>query len=124
MKRSIFIFLFLFFLFLFSASFAKNYTPAKGYHNYQELTKLIKKVAARNSKIARLVSIGKTGEGREIWALQISGTKGKKPDEKQALLICGNLEGDHVIGSVVALGIADYFISGYGKNPQILRLAD
>ncbi len=124
MKRTIPLFLFLFFLFRFSPNFAGDYTPAKGYHSYNELTKLIKKVAEKNSKIARLVSIGKTGQGRDIWALQISGIKGKKPEEKQALLICGNLEGDHVIGSEVALGIADYFISGYGENAEITETLD
>ncbi|NOZ62431.1 MAG: hypothetical protein GXO74_12210 [Calditrichaeota bacterium] len=124
MKRSIPFFMFFFLLFFVYPNFAKDYHPAKGYHDYNQLTKIIKGIAAKNKKIARLVSIGKTGEGRDIWALQISGTKGKKPEEKQALLICGNIEGDHVIGSEVAAGVADYLISGYGSNPQITETLD
>ena len=124
MKRSVLFFMFIFLLFLVYPNFAKDYHPAKGYHNYSQLTKSIKKIAAKNKKIAQLVSIGKTGEGRDIWALQISGVKGKKPEEKQALLICGNIEGDHVIGSEVALGIADYLISGYGSDHTITTALD
>jgi hypothetical protein len=44
--------------------------------------------------------------------------------EKQALLICGNLEGDHVIGSEVALGIAEYFVKQYGKNDKVTEVLD
>jgi murein tripeptide amidase MpaA len=56
--------------------------------------------------------------------MQISGTKGLSPLEKQALLICGNLEGDHVIGSEVALGIADFLIEGYGKDENVTKALD
>lgn len=101
-----------------------KFTPATGYHNYAELSNALKALVSQNNKIASLTSIGKTGQGRDIWAIQISGTKGKSALEKQALLICGNLEADHVIGSEVALGIAQYLINGYGKNQEVSDLLD
>ena len=81
-------------------------TAAAGYHDYAGLSSALKELAQQNSRIIQLRSIGKTGGGRDIWMLQISGTKGPDPLSKQALLIVGNAEGDHVIGSEVALGIA------------------
>ena len=111
-------------LFMIPGWAAEKYNPSQGYHNYAALTSSLKNLATKNKKITKLISIGQTQQGRDIWALQISGKKGKSPTEKQALLICGNLEGDHVIGSEVALGIAEYFIDGYGKDNEVTKILD
>jgi len=96
---------------------------ADGYHNYQELTQAIKNLVAKNSQVAKIQSMGKTLQGRDLWVIQMSGTKGI-PEGKQALLIVGNLEGDHLIGSEVALGIVEYLIDGYGKDEQVTEMLD
>lgn len=101
-----------------------NLHPAKGYHNYSALTKALTDLSVQNPKIAKLLSIGKTLKGRDIWMLQISGATGRSPQEKQALLICGNAEGDHLIGSEVALGIAEYLIKSYGTKDQVTQILD
>lgn len=95
-----------------------------GYHDYESFTRSIKQITAKNRRITKLESIGKTLKGRDIWMLQISGVKGPKPEVKQALLICGNLEGDHVVGSEVALGIAEYLVSQYGKETKVTQMLD
>ncbi|MCU0643001.1 MAG: M14 family metallopeptidase [bacterium] len=111
---------------IFNAEMAADDTPhpANGYHNYSSLTKALKDLSDQNKKITRLFSIGQTLKGRDLWMLQISGERGLAPQEKQALLICGNAEGDHVIGSEVALGIADYLIKGYGKIAEVTDILD
>ncbi|MFZ5518166.1 MAG: M14 family metallopeptidase [Candidatus Zhuqueibacterota bacterium] len=101
-----------------------SYAPSAGYHNYKELTQALKELSTRYSKITRLSSIGTTGQGRDIWMLQLSGEKGMAPEQKQALLLCGNLEGDHVIGSEVALGIAKTLAAGYGSDQEITAILD
>lgn len=111
-------------LFMATCWTAEKYNPSKGYHNYSALTKALKEVAANNKKLTKLISIGQTIKKRDIWALQISGLKDKSPQEKQALLICGNLEADHVIGSEVALGIAEYLINNYGKDTEVTNILD
>jgi len=121
-KTTVCIFLLLSLLFFPMTSSANN--PAEGYHDYNALTAALKQLAGRNPQIAKLTSIGKTSKGRDIWMMQISGAKGLSPLEKQALLICGNLEGDHVIGSEVALGIAGYLTEGYGKDEKVTRTLD
>ena len=109
---------------------AISHTPAaqadlsSGYHNYQALTQAVRQLAQRNPEITELITIGKTLKGRDIWLLQVSGTKGPAPEVKQALLVCGNLEGDHLIGSEVALGIAGHLINGYGKDEKITAILD
>jgi len=95
-----------------------------GYHDFQALSSALKQIASQNTNITKLISIGKTLKGKEIWLLRISGSNSPSPLEKQALLICGNLEGDHVIGSEVALGIAEYFVSQYGKDDKVTKVLD
>lgn len=97
---------------------------AEGYHTYRALTQALKQIASAHPNITQLVSLGKTLQGRDIWLLQVTGTKGPSPREKQALLICGNLEGDHLVGSEVALGIARYLAQNYGKDETVTRTLD
>jgi hypothetical protein len=122
-RTTVCIILFSSFLFFPMVSEAEG-NPADGYHDYKAMTADLKQLASRNPQIAKLSSIGKTLKGRDIWMMQISGTKGLSPLEKQALLICGNLEGDHVIGSEVALGIAEYLIDGYGRDEKVTKALD
>ena len=117
------IFLFLSLSLLPVVSFADG-NASEGYHTYTALTNALKQLTGKNPRIAKLISIGQTLKGRDLWMLQISGVKGPSPEEKQALLICGNLEGDHVIGSEVALGIAEYLIEQYGKDEKVTGILD
>ena len=96
--------------------------PASGYHDYRALTQKIKEIAAVNPNVTDLKSIGKSASGKDLWMLQVSG-KGKAT-EKQALLIAGNLEGDHVIGSEIALGIAGQLVRNYGADEEITEVLD
>ena len=93
-----------------------------GYHNYQALTQALKNIVGKNTKIAKLQSIGKSLQGRDLWMVQVSGTQGGNPEEKQALLVVGNLEGDHVVGSEVAMGMAEYLINGYGSDEKVTEI--
>ena len=122
-KTTLSLFLFFSFLLLPLTAPANNH-PAEGYHNHSALTNALKQLAGKNPQITKLTSIGKTLQGRDIWMMQITGTKGPSPLEKQALLICANLEGDHVIGSEVALRIAEYFIEGYGSDENVTKALD
>lgn len=122
-KMTLCIFLF-FSLLLLPLTAPANNHPAEGYHNHSALTNALKQLAGKNPRITKLTSIGKTLKGRDIWMMQITGTKGPSPLEKQALLICANLEGDHVIGSEVALGIAGYLVEGYGNDENVTKALD
>jgi hypothetical protein len=109
-------------LLMFPAGEVQAAQSADGYHNYTTLTQALKSAAAVNPQVAKLISIGKSLKGRDLWLLQISG-KGD-PLAKQALLIAANLEGDHVIGSEVALGIAESLIRGYGREEAVTKALD
>jgi hypothetical protein len=100
-----------------AADFAK-------YHTFQEFSAELKAIAAVNPSIARLTSIGKTREGRDIWAMEIANTAGRPVDQRPALLIAANFEGDHVVGSELALYLADFFVRGYASDAAVKQRLD
>ena len=56
-------------------------TPA--YHSYEEVTAELKSMAEKYPGIAELQSIGKSSEGRDIWALKISKKPEPDPENQQ-----------------------------------------
>jgi hypothetical protein len=100
-----------------AADFAK-------YHTFQELTAELKAIAAVNPSIARIASIGKTREGRDIWAVEIANPAGVPLDQRPALLIASNFEGDHLVGSELALYLADFFVRGYATDAVVKQRLD
>lgn len=74
------------------------------YLDYEELTATLERWAATWPGFARLDSLGRTEEGREIWLL----TVGPRPDEiRPAVWVDGNMHAAELCGSSVALGIAE-----------------
>jgi hypothetical protein len=57
------------------------------YHSYAEMVSEIEKVAAAHPEIVSLFSIGRSYEGRELWAAKLSDHVGVDEDEPEALFI-------------------------------------
>jgi hypothetical protein len=74
--------------------------PIDGYADYDGLTKRLQALAAP----AKLSSLGKTIGGREIHLVTI-GTG--KADEKPAILVVGTVHAPHLLGSELALRVAE-----------------
>ncbi|MBN2266053.1 MAG: hypothetical protein JW775_09600, partial [Candidatus Aminicenantes bacterium] len=83
---------------------------APKYHDHAGLTKALQALASAGKATARLESIGKSLEGRDIWALEIAGPGGVPPAKRPALLVCAGFEGDHLVGSEIALAVARYLL--------------
>jgi carboxypeptidase T len=60
----------------------------KEYHDYAELTKKLQDIHAKFPEITTLTSIGKSVEGRDIWALRVSGNL-KDADNLPASIFMG-----------------------------------
>ncbi len=103
---------------LFFVTFAPAQDFSK-YHSYDEMTAMLEDVVDRHRDIARLESIGKTLEGRDVWLVEIANTEGVPVGERPALFIGGNLEGDQVIGSELALYVIDSLLDRYGTDADV-----
>src|SRR5690606_35281395 len=75
-------------------------------------------LASTNTSLARLQSIGKSAEQKDIWLLTLS--QGD-PDQKPGLLIVAGVDGTHLAGSEIAVQIAEGFLSA-SKSDSIAKL--
>jgi hypothetical protein len=89
------------------------------YHTYAEMTALLRSLADAHKGISRLASIGKTAGGRDIWALEIADPAGTPVKERPALLVAANFEADHLVGSEIALAVADALLKGYPGDSEV-----
>jgi carboxypeptidase T len=98
--------------------------PAKDadYHNYAELTQKVQELAATYPNQAKLSSIGKSVDGREIWILRISGNL-PQADSLPAIIYMGGHHAREHLSVELPLYYAEYFLSEYRKgNPRIVNL--
>lgn len=98
----------------------ERYRPDQ-YHTYGELTDLLHAFAALYPDLCRLRSIGRSYEGREIWAAEL-GTG--KLSEKPGYYIDGNLHASEVTGCAAALYTIHHLLTGYGSDPEATRLLE
>ena len=88
------------------------------YHTYDEMTAALRDLAKTHANLAKLVEVAKTHEGRTIWAIEIANPAGTPVAERPALLIAANFEGDQLIGSELALYVAEQLLTGYAGEPD------
>jgi len=92
------------------------------YHDYSSLTRLLKQLVKKYPHLSQLESIGTTQSGHEIWALTISNNKTGAASEKAAVAVVGNIDGNHLIGSEIALFTASTLLDKYGKIDSVTQL--
>ncbi|MCJ7487487.1 MAG: M14 family metallopeptidase [Candidatus Aminicenantes bacterium] len=89
------------------------------YHTYAEMTAALQSLAGAHKTMARISSIGKTRGGRDIWAVEIANPAGVPPAKRPALLVAANFEGDHLIGSEIALSVVAFLLNNYPVNAEV-----
>ncbi|MBF0499388.1 MAG: zinc carboxypeptidase [Candidatus Riflebacteria bacterium] len=93
------------------------------YFTYDTMTAALKDMAQKYPNIARLSSIGKSIEGREIWAVKVS----NNPDKDQkipAALIMGAHHSREWISDEVPMEALKQMLAGYGKDETLTRLVN
>ncbi|MGI6344787.1 MAG: M14 family metallopeptidase [Bacillota bacterium] len=94
------------------------------YHRYHELTDFLKQAAEAYPDLARLHSIGRSYEGRDIWVMELSNRQVGDPACKPAMYIEGNMHAGEVTGCAVCQYTIWYLLKNYGTLPEITDLLD
>jgi len=94
------------------------------YYKYDELTNILKDLAASHANLIRLSSIGKSHEGRDIWVVTATSFGSKPDDEKPAFWIDGNIHAAELAGSSACLYLIHTLINSYGSHADITRCLD
>jgi len=91
------------------------------YHNYDEMTKELKSIVNANKSIAKIESIGKTLEGRDLWVVTIANPEGAPVNDRPGMFIGANFEGDHLIGSEISLSVINHLLNNYNSDDAVKR---
>lgn len=94
------------------------------YRTYDEMTAALRRTVRAHSDIARMESLGNTIEGRDIWMIEIANRSGTPLDARPGLLIVANLEGDHLVGSELAVRTVEYLLANYESDPEVKDRVD
>jgi hypothetical protein len=77
-----------------------------------------------NSNLATMESLGTTLGGREIWLVAVGNASGAPLDERPGVLVVGNLEGDHLVGSQLSLEAIRHLIQNAPDDAVQTALSD
>jgi len=88
------------------------------YHSFEEMIEYLENVAEKRPDIAVLHSLGKTYEGRDIWALKISDNPSEFEPEEPEILYIGMHHAREWITKEIPLYFIQYIVDNYGTDPQ------
>jgi len=93
------------------------------YHTYAELDNELHQLADANTQIARVISIGKSLEGRELWAIKISDNVSQDEPESTAVFVGGHHAREWISVDVPFL-LAKHLLNQYGTDTMATRLVN
>ena len=107
------------------ASAAASQFPVgyQAYHTYAELTADVAATAAAHPDIVSMFSIGKSYQGRDIWAVKISDNVTVDENEPEVLYDGGTHSDEHM-GVEMTLHIMHWLVNGYGTDPRITNIVN
>ncbi len=94
------------------------------YYTYEEVNEAMKLLNKTYPDITELALVGKSDEGREIWSITVCNSKTGSADSKPAIYVDGNIHGNEIQASEVALYFLDYVLRNYGSNAKVTEMLD
>ncbi len=83
------------------------------YSNYQQQTNRLNTLVKSYPQLAKIKSLTKTATGKDVWQLTIGNGDA---DSKPAIVIVGGTEGNHIVGTELAIGFAENVLQGSSSD--------
>ncbi len=97
--------------------------PDQDYKSPQEIEEFVHEMSGRFPEITSVKSIGKSLEGRDIWAIKISDNA--KIDEKEpTVLVNGMHHAREVMTPEITTDMIEYLLTNYGANDEVTSWVD
>ncbi len=94
------------------------------FYNHAELTKALQALAQAYPRLITVKSIGKSYQGKDIWGVILTNPDTGPAERKPGYYIDGNIHGNEIQGTEVALYAIWYLLTNYGRNELATRLLD
>ncbi len=92
--------------------------PQGDYQAYEQFTAALRSLAAEHGDSVQLTAIGQSLEGRNLWAVRLALPGEIEPDKRPSLLLAAGLDGDHLVGSEVALRAVRELLRRAGEDGE------
>src|SRR5690606_17953556 len=100
-----------------------EYRPDR-YYTYQHVTELLHNWARQYPELMTIESVGKTHEGRDIWAVTLTNTVTGHHSDKPATFLDSNIHAGEVTGQATVLWLLNHMLTGYGTDERVTRALD
>ncbi len=90
------------------------------YRTYEEHLVFMQNLVAAYPELAEMVNLGSSVQGRDLWAMRITGPPGDKP----AVFFHGAQHGNEITNPAVIAFAAQYLLSEYGAAQTVTTLVD
>lgn len=94
------------------------------YTNYEELKQLCNSLVQKYPNLARVFSIGKSVEGRDLLVLEISENVRERKLGEPMVKYVANMHGDEAVGRELLIYLAQYLLHNYGKDDRVTKLVN
>ncbi len=94
------------------------------FYTYDELTDFLRAACEEHPDLADMESIGKSYEGRDIWAMTLTNRKTGMPEDKPGMYIDGNIHAGEVTGCAVCMYTVQYLLNEHGQDDLVTHLMD
>lgn len=94
------------------------------YYTYAEMTARLRALVDAHPELARMTSIAKSFQGRDVWLIEIGNAKTGPLDEKPGYYIDGQIHAEEHATSATALYAVHHLLTRYGSDPEVTRLVD
>ncbi len=94
------------------------------FHTYQEMADELSALASGYPQIMRLVSIGKSIQGRDLWAVKISDNPGEEESDEAEVLYTATTHAREIITPEILLDFIHFLTGLYGQDSRVTHLVD
>jgi carboxypeptidase D len=94
------------------------------YHSYEEITNLFRDLNSTYPHLARLHSIGKSVQNRNLWVLEISKNIHNRSLGEPMFKYVANMHGDETVGRELMVFLAQYLLKNYGLDDRVTKLVN
>ncbi len=94
------------------------------YYTYEEMNQAMEALHKAYPKLTKFESVGKSEEGRDIYALTIHNPATGPELEKPGVYVDGNIHGNELQAGEVCLYYANMLLTKYGENERITKAVD
>jgi hypothetical protein len=94
------------------------------FYDNAELSQALHTLEKAYPEFMNVLSLGKTYQGHDIWAVILNNSKTGPAEQKPGYYIDGNIHGNEIQGTEVALYAIWYLLENYGHTKLATRLVD